>query len=146
MMNIEKLIPSYSKLDDLVQRGDAEWGNQEIAQEFCNYFDSLPWKSNRIDFDKIPRQVQKIDLNSATDEEIEIFLQNSSLSNYDNIAFVYHEKAPLLISKFNTAKKIFADFLTYPGDAMGFGFNILGNDSFDDFFTVTSGHAVLIKK
>lgn len=137
-------IPSFEKLNKLVLSGLAAWGAVDVGIEFSQYINNLPWDGARPDWRKITKKVVALDFYASDDREIKEFIKSTALSRYKNVAFLYQDKTPLLITKMDYFNQDVTCFLTHPGDAMAFGFNDLENARFDDFILVFAWDAYAI--
>ena len=124
------------KFNDIVSKGQAEWLETDLSLQFGKFFDGLPWKDNRLDFDKIGRKYTQLNLYTASDDEVEKFLESSALKRHKYLAFVYDDKSPILISEFKNVVKNIKEYLTYTGDVLAFSLDDLEEFSFNDFLHV----------
>jgi|GEM_PF-3405410 len=135
-----------SKFESLVLGGKAEWRKSDRSKHFGKYVDSLPWNVNRIDFEKIGRKFESVDLYTEDDAKTKAFLEGSVLSSYQNIAFMYDDNSPMLVTTFKNILIDLKEYLTYQGDALAFGYDDLENCDFADFLCIYDWKATTFLK
>ena len=130
-----------NKFQWLIDTKKASLISSDVGSIFCHYIDLLPWRENRIDFEKIPKPYFVLNFWSESEGDICAFINKSTLSKHKMLAFVYDDDSPVLVSEYMVASHIFDEFLTYSGDVLVFGMDENYAPCFEDFMIVIAWQA-----